>query len=78
VLSETVRTYLGKDSTGPLGLIEHHRIGPRRPQTNGKIERCDRNLLDEGATPLYLSNAERTRALDRLIHTNNRHRDARP
>ncbi|MGW1171019.1 integrase core domain-containing protein, partial [Streptomyces sp. NPDC002550] len=46
-----------------------------RPQTNGKVERFNRTLLDEWA---YLrpcaSNDERTEALSDFLHTYNHHR----
>jgi transposase InsO family protein len=75
VLSDNAKNYLGKDFTAALGSIEHRRIRFRRPQTNGKVERFNRTLLDEWAyVRLYRSNAERTRALDRFLHTYNHHR----
>ena len=75
VLSDNAKNYLGKDFTAALGVIEHRRIRFRRPQTNGKVERFNRTLLDEWAyVRLYRSNAERTRALDRFLHTYNHHR----
>jgi transposase InsO family protein len=75
VLSDNAKNYLGKDFTAALGLIEHRRIRPRRPQTNGKVERFNRTLIDEWAyVRLYRSNAERIRALDRFLHTYNHHR----
>ena len=75
VLSDNAKDYLGKDFTAALGPIEHRRIRPRRPQTNGKVERFNRTLLDEWAyVRLYRSNDERTRALDRFLHTYNHHR----
>ena len=75
VLSDNARNYLGIHFTAALGPIEHRRIRPRRPQTNGKVERFNRTLLDEWAyVRLYRSNAERTRALDRFLHTYNHHR----
>ena len=75
VLSDNAKSYLGRDFTVALGLIEHRTIRFRRPQTNGKVERFNRTLLDEWAyVRLYRSNAERTRALDRFLHTYNHHR----
>jgi transposase InsO family protein len=75
VLSDNAKNYLGNDFTAALGSIKHRRIRPRRPQTNGKVERFNRTLLDEWAyVRLYRSNAERTRALDRFLHTYNHHR----
>jgi transposase InsO family protein len=75
VLSDNAKNYTGLDFTAALGLIDHRRIRPRRPQTNGKVERFNRTLLDEWAyVRLYRSNADRTRALDRFLHTYNHHR----
>jgi transposase InsO family protein len=46
-----------------------------RPQTNGKVERFNRTLLDEWAyLQPYTSNHERTAALDTFLHTYNYHR----
>jgi transposase InsO family protein len=75
VLTDNARNYLGKDFTAALDTIEHRRIRPRRPQTNGKVERLNRTLLEEWAyVRTYTSNAQRTRALDRWLHTYNHHR----
>ncbi|MGE7391840.1 IS481 family transposase, partial [Streptomyces sp. NPDC004126] len=46
-----------------------------RPQTNGKVERFNRTLLDEWAYQRpYQSNDERTQALTDFLHTYNHHR----
>ncbi|WP_045563648.1 IS481 family transposase [Streptomyces sp. FxanaA7] len=46
-----------------------------RPQTNGKVERFNRTLLDEWAyLRPYTSNTERTEALTDFLHTYNHHR----
>ncbi|MFF5714622.1 integrase core domain-containing protein [Streptomyces sp. NPDC012756] len=46
-----------------------------RPQTNGKVERFNRTLLDEWAyLRPYTSNTERTDALADFLHTYNHHR----
>ncbi|WP_190113419.1 IS481 family transposase, partial [Streptomyces cinnamoneus] len=46
-----------------------------RPQTNGKVERFNRTLLDEWAyIRPYTSNNERTAALADFLHTYNHHR----
>ncbi|WP_406308255.1 IS481 family transposase [Streptomyces griseoaurantiacus] len=55
--------------------IAHKRTRPYRPQTNGKVERLNRTLLDEWAyVRPYSSNAERTEALENFLHTYNYHR----
>ncbi len=46
-----------------------------RPQTNGKVERFNRTLLDEWAyLRPYGSNDERTAALADFLHTYDHHR----
>jgi transposase InsO family protein len=75
VLTDNAKNYLGKQFTAALDGIEHRRIRPRRPQTNGKVERFNRTLADEWAyARVYTSNSQRTRALDRFLHTYNHHR----
>ncbi|MBV7252505.1 MULTISPECIES: IS481 family transposase [Streptomyces] len=55
--------------------IAHKKIRPYRPQTNGKVERFNRTLLDEWAyLRPYTSNHERTTALADFLHTYNHHR----
>ena len=55
--------------------IRHSRIRPYRPQTNGKVERFNRTLLDEWAyVRPYGSEQARVRALDRWLHLYNHHR----
>jgi transposase InsO family protein len=49
VLTDNAKNYTGKDFTAALGDIDHRRIRPRRPQTNAKVERFNRTLLDEWA-----------------------------
>lgn len=50
-------------------------IRPRRPQTNGKVERFNRTLLEEWAyVRPYHSNSARSQALTRWLHLYNHHR----
>jgi transposase InsO family protein len=50
-------------------------IRPRRPQTNGKVERFNRTLLDEWAySRAYSSDAQRRRQFDKWLHLYNHHR----
>jgi transposase InsO family protein len=55
--------------------VVHTRTKPFCPQTNGKIERFNRTLLNEWAYARpYRSEAARTRALDTWLHMYNHHR----
>jgi transposase InsO family protein len=76
VLTDNAFAYTrGPTFEAALGDIIHSRIRPRRPQTNGKVERFNRTLLDEWAyVRVYRSDAARTRALDRWLHHYNHHR----
>jgi len=58
-----------------LAGIEHTFTRPYRPQTNGKVERFNRTLLDDWAyVRVYRSERQRTQALDRWLHLYNHHR----
>jgi transposase InsO family protein len=68
------RSGLWRDTLATAG-IAHKRIRPRRPQTNGTVERFNRTLLDEWAHARpYHSETERREALPRWLHTYNHHR----
>jgi transposase InsO family protein len=55
--------------------VAHRFIRPYRPQTNGKVERFNRTLLEEWAyVRLYRSERARTEALRRWLHQYNHHR----
>ena len=55
--------------------VRHRRTRPRRPQTNGKVERFNRTLLEEWAyVRSYRSDTARTAALAEWLHIYNHHR----
>ncbi|MDQ1122720.1 IS481 family transposase [Microbacterium trichothecenolyticum] len=66
------RSHLFRDALGP---IRHIRTRPYRPQTNGKVERLNRTLLQEWAyARAYRSETERTAAFAPWLHHYNHHR----
>ncbi|MFE3601251.1 IS481 family transposase [Streptomyces sp. NPDC059142] len=74
VLTDNGSCYRSRLFAGAAG-ITHKRTRPYRPQTNGKVERLNRTLLDEWAyVRPYSSNTERTEALADFLHTYNYHR----
>lgn len=55
--------------------IDHVRIRPFRPQTNGKVERYQRTLITEWAyTRTWSSDQQRADALNQWLHQYNHHR----
>jgi transposase InsO family protein len=68
------KSLLWRDTLATAG-ITHKRTRPYRPQTNGKVERFNRTLLDEWAyAATYQSETERRTAFPRWLHTYNHHR----
>ncbi|HET9732927.1 MAG TPA: IS481 family transposase [Acidimicrobiales bacterium] len=77
VLTDNGSSYRGLDWIKEVvaGGAQPRRTRPYRPQTNGKVERFNRTLLEEWAyARTYSSEAERRRRLDTWLHTYNHHR----
>jgi transposase InsO family protein len=77
VLTDNHFTYRGRLFNEALAehRIAHKYCRPYRPQTNGKVERFHRTLLEEWAyVRPYWREADRTRALARWLHRYNHHR----
>jgi transposase InsO family protein len=68
------RSHLWRDTLTRAGITPK-RTRAYRPQTNGKVERFNRTLLDEWAyAQPYTSETERRAALPHWLHTYNHHR----
>jgi transposase InsO family protein len=77
VLTDNGMCYRSNDwiTTLVAGAVQPRWTRPYRPQTNGKVERFNRTLLDEWAYARpYRSEADRRRRLDIWLHTYNHHR----
>ena len=77
VLSDNGFCYRGRLFNEALAerRIVHKYCRPYRPQTNGKVERFHRTLLDEWAyVRPYCRESDRTQALVRWLHRYNHHR----
>lgn len=76
VLTDNGSCYRSNVFAAALGpAITHKRTRPYRPQTNGKVERFNRTLLEEWAyARAYTSEAERVAAFAPWLHTYNHHR----
>jgi transposase InsO family protein len=76
VLTDNGSCYRSRAFAEALGPdIKHKRTRPYRPQTNGKVERFNRTLLDEWAYARpYTSEAERVAAFEPWLHHYNHNR----
>jgi transposase InsO family protein len=76
VLTDNGSCYRSGAFAAALGpAITHKRTRPYRPQTNGKVERFHRTLVEEWAYARpYASNAEREAAYPEWLHRYNHHR----
>jgi transposase InsO family protein len=76
VLTDNGSCYRSGDFAAALGAdIAHKRTRPYRPQTNGKVERVNRTMLEEWAyARAYCSEDERVADFSTWLHTYNHHR----
>jgi len=75
VLTDNGACYRSYDFRDALAGTAHKRTRPYRPQTNGKVERFHRTLLEEWAySRSYASNDEREAAYPDWLHRYNHHR----
>jgi transposase InsO family protein len=75
VLTDNGACYRSRIFADALGQTAHKRTRPYRPQTNGKVERFNRTLLEEWAyARLYRSDTERCQTFPAWLHTYNHHR----
>lgn len=75
VLTDNGSCYKSKLFDQALRDIKHRKTRPYRPQTNGKVERFNRTMLEEWAyVKLYTSEKERRDAFAVFLHLYNHHR----
>ena len=75
VLTDNGFCYRGELFNEALGAIKHRYCRPYRPQTNGKVERFHRTMLEEWAYARpYWRECDRTRVLAHWLHIYNHHR----
>ena len=77
VMTDNAFAYRGEKFNEALEetRVQHRYCRPYRPQTNGKVERFNRTLLEEWAyVRPYWRECDRTRALAQFLHRYNHHR----
>jgi transposase InsO family protein len=75
VLTDNGACYRSIPFRDALGDVVHKRTRPYRPQTNGKVERFHRTLLEEWAyATAYASDATRAASYPQWLHRYNHHR----
>lgn len=76
VLTDNGACYRSRAFAAALGEdVKHKRTRPYHPQTNGKVERFNRTLLEEWAYARpYTSETERAAAFPQFLHHYNHHR----
>jgi transposase InsO family protein len=75
VLTDNGSCYRSRVFRDALGAIAHKRTRPYRPQTNGKVERFHRTLLEEWAYAVaYASDSDRAKTYADWLHRYNHHR----
>jgi hypothetical protein len=75
VLTDNGSCYRSRLFDDALGDIKHRKTRPYRPQTNGKVERFNRTMLEEWAyVRPYASETERKDAFGPFLHLYNHHR----
>ena len=75
VLSDNGACYRSRAFAAAVGTAAHKRTRPYRPQTNGKVERFNRTLLEEWAYARpYRSDSQRCQDFPDWLHHYNHHR----
>ena len=75
VLSDNGACYRSRAFAAALGTAKHKWTRPYRPQTNGKVERFNRTLLEEWAyARVYRSDQDRCDDFPTWLHNYNHHR----
>jgi len=75
VLTDNGSCYRSTTFAQALDTVKHRRTRPYRPQTNGKVERFNRTMLEEWAyVRPYATETERVEAFSDFLHIYNHHR----